>query len=91
MGERALLNRIQKLKALEGQQKELERQIEELKADIKADMKRKGLEELRAVEHIVRFTTVITNRFDSKAFKAEHSRLYNQYMKQLTSKRFSIA
>jgi len=91
MGERALLNRIQKLKALEGQQKELERQIEELKADIKADMKRKGLEELRAVEHIVRFTTVITNRFDSKAFKAEHSRLYDQYMKQLTSKRFSIA
>jgi len=91
MGERALLNRIQKLKTLEGQQKELERQIEELKADIKADMKREGLEELRAVEHIVRFTTVITNRFDSKAFKAEHSRLYNQYMKQLTSKRFSIA
>ena len=88
---RQVENRVKKLKALEVQQKELERQIEELKADIKTDMERKGLEEQRAGEYIVRFTTVMSNRFDSKAFKAEHSRLYDQYMKQLTSKRFSIA
>ena len=88
---RQVENRVKKLKALEVQQKELEQQIEELKADIKTDMERKGLEEQRAGEYIVRFTPVVSNRFDSKAFKAEHSRLYDQYMKQLTSKRFSIA
>ena len=38
MSERMLLNRIKKLKELEAQQKAIEKQMEELKEDIKADM-----------------------------------------------------
>ena len=83
-------NRVKKLKALEIQQKELEHQMEELKADIKADMDRKGLEEQRAGEYIIRFTTVMSNRFDTKEFREEHSRLYERYTKAMTSRRFSI-
>ena len=48
MGSRALINRVDKLKALEKQQKALEKQIEELKTGIKEDMERKGLEEQTA-------------------------------------------
>lgn len=88
---RQVENRVKKLKALEVQQKELEKQIEELKADIKSDMERKGLEEQRAGDYIVRFTTVVSNRFDSKAFREEHGKLYSQYMRVSTSRRFSIA
>ena len=40
MGERALENRIKKLKALEEQKKELETQIEGLQEEIKKDMER---------------------------------------------------
>lgn len=84
-------NRVKKLKALEGQQKELEKHIEELKADIKTDMERKGLEEQRAGDYIVRFTPVVSNRFDSKAFREDHGKLYDRYMRVSTSRRFSIA
>ena len=64
MTERMIVNRVRKLKELEAQQKEIEEQIEALKAEIKADMQRKDLEEQKAGDYMVRFTTVISNRFD---------------------------
>lgn len=91
MTERMIVNRVRKLKELEAQQKEIEEQIEALKAEIKADMQRKDLEEQRAGDYLVRFTTVISNRFDGKAFKADHAKLYDQYMRTTESRRFSIA
>lgn len=91
MTERMIVNRVRKLKELEAQQKEIEEQIEALKAEIKADMQRKELEEQRAGDYMVRFTTVISNRFDGKAFKADHAKLYDQYMRTTESRRFSIA
>ena len=91
MTERMIVNRVSKLKELEAQQKEIEEQIEALKAEIKADMQRKNLEEQRAGNYTVRFTTVISNRFDGKAFKADHAKLYDQYMRATESRRFSIA
>ena len=91
MTERMIVNRVRTLKELEAQQKEIEEQIEALKAEIKADMQRKNLEEQRAGNYTVRFTTVISNRFDGKAFKADHAKLYDQYMRATESRRFSIA
>ena len=69
----------------------LEKQVEDLKQDIKADMERKGLEEQAAGDYIVRFTTMVSNRFDSKAFKETHKRLYDKYLKETVTRRFSIA
>ena len=54
-------------------------------------MQRKDLEEQKAGDYMVRFTTVISNRFDGKAFKADHAKLYDQYMRATESRRFSIA
>ena len=91
MTERMIVKRVRKLKELEAQQKKIEEQIEALKAEIKADMQRKDLEEQKAGDYMVRFTTVISNRFDGKAFKADHAKLYDQYMRTTESRRFSIA
>ncbi|MBS6396489.1 MAG: hypothetical protein KH452_05000 [Clostridiales bacterium] len=91
MTERMLQNRIRKLKELEEQQKELEKQIEELKAEIKDDMEEKGVEQQIAGDYLIRWTMVFSNRFDSKTFQKEHESLYSQYLKQTTSRRFSIA
>ncbi len=90
MTERMLQNRVKKLKALEAQQKELESQIEALKGEIKADMEEKGLEQQKAGDFLIRWTTVLSSRFDSKAFQREHESLYDQYLKQTASRRFSI-
>ncbi|RZT02107.1 hypothetical protein [Cuneatibacter caecimuris] len=90
MTDRMILNRVKKLKELEEQKKEIESQIDALKADIQQDMEEKGLEEQKAGDFLVRFTRVLSNRFDSRAFREEHSRLYSQYLKQTESRRFSI-
>lgn len=91
MTERMITNRIRRLKELEAQQKQLEQQIEALKSDIKVDMEAKGLDEQKVGDYIVRFTSVLTGRFNARRFQQEHSKLYNQYIKQASSKRFSIA
>ena len=91
MGERAIENRIRKLKEIEAQQKALEAQADALRAEIKADMESKGVDELKTSNFIVRWKEIISNRFDSKAFQAEHEALYKKYLRQSESKRFTIA
>jgi predicted phage-related endonuclease len=91
MGVRAVENRVRKLKALEEQKKELERQIGELQEEIKNDMESKGIEEMQAGIFIIRFTSVLSNRFDTKSFKEKYEELYKQYTKQVSSRRFTIS
>ena len=91
MGEKALENRIKKLKALEEQKKELEAQIEGLQEEIKKDMESKGIEEMQAGIFIIRFTSVLSNRFDTKSFKEKYAGLYKEYTKQVASRRFTIS
>lgn len=91
MGERAIVNRIKKLKELEEQKKELDVQIEELQEEIKKDMESKGLEEMQAGIFIIRFTSVFSNRFDTKSFKEKYGALYKEYTKQVASRRFTIS
>lgn len=91
MGNRALENRIKKLKELEEQQRLLEQEIDSLKEDIKKDLEVKGTEELKVGIFIIRFTSVLSSRFDTKRFKEQYGYLYNQFTKQTASRRFTIS
>lgn len=73
---------------------EWEAVIEEAKAirdSIKAEMLERDTEEMAAGRYIVRWTSVLSNRFDTTAFKKAHSELYKEYTKQSQSRRFSIS
>lgn len=85
-----LSNIIEKLKEWEAIQAEATAEVEALKDQVKAEMNRRGVEELEAGQYIARFTTVLSNRFDSTCFKREHAEMYKQYTKQTTTRRFSI-
>lgn len=91
MTERMIENRIKKLKALEEQKKELDAQIKELHEEIKKDMEAKGIEEMQAGIFIIRFTSVLSSRFDTKRFKEQYGDLYERYVKQVASRRFTIS
>lgn len=91
MGERALQNRIMKLKALEAQRDQIECEAEKIRQEIKADMKEKQVEELAAGAYIVRWKTVLSNRLDSKALKAALPEIYKQYSKTSESRRFTVS
>lgn len=91
MTQRMISNRIRKLKELENQREELDKQIEALKDEIKEDMDSKGLEEQKVGDYVVRFITVVTNRFDSNKLKKEHADLYSRYLKETSCRRFTVA
>lgn len=65
-------------------------EIEALKDSIKREMESRGVEELEAGTHIIRYTSVLTLRFDSTAFKKSLPDVYKAFLKQTTSRRFSI-
>lgn len=81
---------IRTLKEWEALATEAAAEIESLKDQIKREMEARGVEKLEAGQYIARFTTVLSNRFDTTTFKREHGAMYQQYVKQTTSRRFSI-
>lgn len=83
--------KIRALKEWEEVIAEAQAEAEAIKDSIKAEMCARQVEELEADTFIVRWTSVLSNRFDTTAFKKEHNDLYQQFTKQTTSRRFSIA
>ena len=86
-----ITGKIEALKEWEALLAEATAEVESIKDDIKREMEKRGVEELEAGQYIARFTTVLSNRFDSTSFKREHAEMYKMYTKQTTSRRFSIA
>ena len=86
-----IISKIEALKEWEALAAEAEAEIESLKDSIKREMENRGVEEMEAGQYIARFTTVLSNRFDTTTFKKEHGEMYKLYTKQVTSRRFSIA
>ena len=91
MSRNELITKIEQLKEWEAILEEAQTEVEALRDCIKAQMLEKGTEELQAGTYIIRWTSVLSNRFDSTAFKREHADLYKEFTKQVASKRFSIA
>ena len=58
---------------------------------LKEEMVVRGVEEMEAGAYIVRFTSVISNRFDSTTFKRLYADLYRDFTKQVSSRRFSVS
>ena len=86
-----LRNKIEELKELEALVKEAEAEVEALKDEIKAEMMARDIEELSAGQFIVRWTSILSNRFDTTGFKKAYGDLYKQYTKQTASRRFTIS
>lgn len=83
--------KIAALKEWEELLEEAKAQVESLKDEIKAEMLARNTEEMTAGRYICRWTSVLSNRFDTTTFKKEHAEMYKQYTKQTASRRFSIA
>ena len=91
MSTHELTAQIESLRALEELIEEAKAEAETLRDSIKQEMLNRDTEELMAGQYIVRWTSVLTNRFDSTAFKKVMPEVYKAYTKQVSSKRFSIS
>ena len=90
MSNNEIVSKIEELKELEALIREAEAEVEALKEDIKKVLTEQNTEELTAGRYVVRWTSVVSNRFDTTTFKKEMEELYNRYIKETKSKRFSI-
>lgn len=70
---------------------ELDKEIEEKENEIKALMDKTCVCELIGTEHKATWKEVVSNRFDSTAFKKDHADMYEAYKKQSKSMRFTFA
>lgn len=91
MSKQELTNRVQELKELKMMAKELEAEISTIEDEIKAEMTARDTSEIMLDMFKISWKEVVSNRFDSKAFKATHAELYSQYTKPVTTKRFLVA
>lgn len=70
---------------------EMEQQIEALKDEVKSYMTEQGVDEVLAEDGSkATWREVISNRFDSTAFKKDFLDIYKEYTKKTTSKRFTF-
>ena len=91
MTERMIENRVKKLSALESQNEELKEQAEAIKAELKADLEERGVQELKTKNFLIRWKEIVSNRLDGKALKAALPEIYSQYCRASASRRFTIA
>jgi predicted phage-related endonuclease len=72
-------------------EKELKAEIEAKEDEIKALMDKTCVTELIGTEHKATYKEVVSNRFDSTAFKKDHADMYEAYKKESSSMRFTFA
>jgi predicted phage-related endonuclease len=91
MGQNELTATIRNLKDLMNMKSELEAEIEAAQDTIKAEMTARNTDEMIVDVFKVRWTKVISNRFDTTAFKTAHKDIYDLFTKATETRRFSIA
>lgn len=91
MSKQEIISKIEELKQWEALMEEAKNEAEALRDAIKAEMYEQDTEELVAGTYIVRWTSVLSNRFDTTAFKKVMPEVYKAYTKQVESRRFTIA
>lgn len=93
MSRNELIAKIEALNEWEAMMEEAKTEADAIRSSssIKAEMEERGVEELQAGSYIIRWTSVLSNRFDSAAFKRVHDDLYKAFTKQVASRRFSIS
>ena len=86
-----MLAKIELLNRYEAMLEEIKAEADSIRNTIKAEMEAREVEELIAGQYIIRWTSVLSNRFDSTAFKKVMPEVYKAYTKQTASRRFTIS
>ena len=83
--------KVKELRELRDMEAEVKSAIAVIEDSLKAEMLAKNTEVLAGTDYRVTWKTVVTNRFDSAAFKLTHADLIAQFSRSTTTRRFVIA
>ena len=91
MSTNQIAGKVEALLEWERIMQEAKEEAEGLRDEIKREMMARNTEELAAGQYVVRWTSVLSQRFDATAFKKTMPEVYRSFIKQVASRRFSIA
>jgi predicted phage-related endonuclease len=91
MSKNELIAKIEALNAWEALMEDAKAEADAIRDSIKQEMLDRDVEELTAGAYIIRWTSVLSNRFDTTGFKKAYGELYKTFTKQSASRRFSIS
>lgn len=86
-----IVSKIEQLQEMEELIAEAKAEAEKIKDEIKNEMMKRNTEELRAGKYIIRWTEVLSQRFDTTAFKKLFPEVYQSFTKSVSSRRFSVS
>ena len=86
-----IISKIEEIRQLEELIAEASAEAEILRNAIKQQMLLEDTEEMEVGQYMVRYTNILTQRFDTTGFKKAHSELYKSFIKQTASRRFTIS
>lgn len=87
MTPRQMENRVRKIKALEADAKRIKTEIDALKTELKDALG--DAEEVRESRFWIRYQAISKSTFDGTRFKKDHPRMYSDYLKSSTERRFT--
>ena len=91
MTKKSLAAAVAEYKEYKALVKEAEAELERLESVLKSELAKKGVEELDVGGTMVRNTSFIQKRFDSKGFRTANPELYESFTKAIKGYRFSVA
>ena len=91
MSANEITTKIESLRELEELIEEAKAEAETLRDEIKAEMLTRNTEEMTVGQYIIRWTSILSNRFDTTGFKRAYGDLYKSFTKQTASRRFTIS
>lgn len=83
--------KVKELRELRDMEAEVKSAITAIEDALKAEMLAKNTDVLAGKDCTVTWKTIVTNRFDSAAFKLTHAELFAQFSRSSTSRRLVIA
>ena len=86
-----LESKITRMQEWEALAEEAKAEAEALRDEIKAELTNRNAEEVTTGKYLVRWTSVLSQRFDSTAFKRAMPDVYKAFTKQVSSRRFSVS
>lgn len=85
-----LTSQLAELKYLQMVRADLADQITAIEDEIKGAMDRNKMTVLETTAGTATYKMIASKRFDTTAFKADHERMYTQYLKDSEYKRFTV-
>ena len=91
MSKNQLVKKIEQFHERELFMEEAKEKADNLRDELKQELLLRNTEELTAGQYIVRWPSVLAQRFDYTSFKKVMPDIYQVYFKQAASRRFAIA